>query len=173
MLMLAGSLIALCRKLPFHLWLYFLRRISIVVDVSNDDPLFGWTSLWLAEHPYSKRARSLTATSERDEHGRAVVAPDDKSNELPQILMTPAPGNHLLWYRRRLVWLSRERKDATPAKDDSLMSLRPREVFTLRVVGRDQTVAKDLLEAARMCAQNRRQKKIEVFSAAWGLLATN
>jgi chaperone BCS1 len=165
--MLTGSLIALCRKLPLHLWHFILRRVSIVVDISNDDPLFAWLSLWLAQHPYSQRARSLTATSERDEHGRATLTPDAATNELPQILMTPAPGNHLLWYRRRLVWLSRERKDAAPAKDDSLGSLWKREVFTLRVIGRDQAAAKGLLEEARVCAQNRRQRKIEVFSASY------
>src|SRR5687767_11611934 len=81
-LMLAASLLALCRKLPLHLWRFLLRRVTIVVDVSNDDPLFAWLSLWLSQHPYSQRARSLTATSERDEHGRIATTPDSAESVL-------------------------------------------------------------------------------------------
>lgn len=163
-LMLTGALIALCRNAPKQLWVFMLRRISIVVDVSNDDPLFAWLSLWLAEHPYSRRARILTATSGRDDYGRVTSTPNT-SDQLPEILLTPAPGNHLLWYRRRLIWLSRERKEATPGKDDSLMSLWKREVFTVRVIGRNQQIARELLETTRAVAIERRHRKIEVFSA--------
>lgn len=165
-LMLTGAGIALCRKLPIYLWKWVIRRVTIVVDVSNDDPLFAWLSLWLAEHPYSQKARTLTATSERDDYGRVVSGPRETS-ELPQILLTPAPGNHLLWYKRRLVWLSRERKEAAPSKDDSFVSLWKREVFTLRVIGRSQDAAKSLLQDARAVALNRRNRKIEVFAASY------
>lgn len=164
-LMLAGSLIALCRRLPFHLWNFLLRRVTIVVDVSNDDPLFDWLSLWLAEHSYSKRARSLTATTERDTYGRIIGGA--VKEELPQVLVTPAPGNHLLWYKRRLVWLNRERKEAAPGKEDSLVNSWKREVFTLRILGRSQDAARDLLESAREIARTRRQSKVEVFRAGY------
>lgn len=167
MLLLTGSLIALCRKLPIYLWKWLVRRITIVVDVSNDDPLFAWLSLWLAEHPYSLKARALTATSERDDYGRTMVGPTHDAGELPQVLLTPAPGNHLLWYKRRLVWLSRERKETSPGKEDSFVSLWKREVFTLRVIGRSQQAAKSLLQDARAVALNRRSRKVEVFSASY------
>lgn len=166
-LMLTASVIALSRKLPQHAWKWLIRRVTIVVDVSNDDPLFAWLSLWLAEHPYSSRARILTATSERDDYGRVLSGPAHGIDELPQVLLTPAPGNHLLWYKRSLVWLSRERKEAAPSKDDSLLSLWKREVFTLRVIGRSQTAAKALLQDARAVALNRRKRKVEVFSASY------
>lgn len=166
-LLLATSLLALCRKVPGKLWVWLLRRVTVTVDVSNDDPLFGWLSLWLAENPYSKRARSLTATSERDEYGRGAIGPVDNNEELPQVLLTPAPGNHILRFNRRFIWLTRERKDAAPSKDESLLSLRAREVFTLRLIGRRQSVAKELLEDARAVAMKRRQRKVEIFSANW------
>jgi mitochondrial chaperone BCS1 len=166
-LLLTGSLLALCRKLPLHLWNWIVRRMTVVVDVSNDDPLFAWISLWLAEHPYSQRARILTATSERDDYGRVLSGPVQGVSDLPQVLLTPAPGNHLLWYKRRLVWLLRERKEAAPGKDDSLMSMWKREVFTLRVVGRSQETARRLLEDARAVALNRRKRKVEIFSASY------
>lgn len=166
-LMLTAGLMALCRKLPIQIWLFALRRFTIVVDVSNDDPLFAWLSLWLAEHPYSRKARALTATSERDDYGRVASISDPRTNELPQVLLTPAPGNHLLWFGRRLVWLARERKDAAPGKDDSLTSLWKREVFTLRILGRSQDTAKALLADARSVALHRRYRKVEVFTASY------
>lgn len=164
-LMLTGGLIALCRRFPLQLWSWIVRRVTVVVDVSNDDPLFAWLSLWLAEHPYSRRARTLTATSERDDYGRAISGLAQSTDELPQVLFTPAPGSHVLWYKRRLVWLSRERKEAGPGKDDSFTGSWKREVFTLRVVGRNQGAARSLLEDARGVALKRRSRKIEVFSA--------
>lgn len=166
-LVLTGGLIALCRKLPGQLWAFLLRRVTVVVDVSNDDPLFAWLSLWLAEHPYSRKARSLTATSERDDYGRVSSISSTANSEIPQVLLTPAPGNHLLRYGRRLVWLSRERKDAAPGKDESITSLWKREVFTLRVIGRSQDAARSLLETARSVALNRRYRKVEVYSASY------
>jgi mitochondrial chaperone BCS1 len=165
-LMLSASVIALCRKLPQQLWTWFVRRVTVVVDVSNDDPLFAWLSLWLAEHPYSRRARTLTATSERDDYGRSISGPTQSTDDLPQVLFTPAPGNHLLWYKRKLVWLSRDRKDA-PGKEESFSSVWKREVFTLRVIGRNQDAARSLLEDARGVALKRRSRKIEVFSACY------
>lgn len=167
LLMVTGGALALCRKVPLQLWEFILRRFTIVVDVSNDDPLFAWISLWLAQHPYSQKARSLTATSERDDYGRAPSA-SNATNELPQVLLTPAPGNHLLWYQRRLIWLSRERKDTAPSKDgDDLIGLWKKEVFTLRIVGRKQDTARKLLEDARGVALSRRFRRVEVFSASY------
>jgi chaperone BCS1 len=166
-LLLTGSLIALLRKAPEQVWRWLLRRFTIAIDVSNDDPLFAWLTLWLAEQPYSQRARILTGTSERDEYGRSST-PDSssKTHALPQILLTPAPGNHLVLYKRRLVWLSRERKEPAPGSDDSF-SFWKREVFTIRSFGRSQTFSRSLLEDARAIAHNRRHRKVEIFVASY------
>lgn len=164
-LMVTAGLMAICRKVPGQAWQWLLRRLTIVVDVSNDDPLFAWLSLWLSEHPYTRRARTLTATSERDDYGRMATFAGAALEALPEVLLTPAPGNHLLRYKRRLVWLSRDRKEAAPGKDESFTSSWKREVFTLRVIGRSQRAARDLLEAARFVALTRRNSKVEVFSA--------
>lgn len=168
-LMLTGAVLALCRRVPVRALQWGRRRFTITVDISNDDPLFAWLSLWLAAHPYSRRARSLTATSERDGYGRSapqVISADEKES-LPQILLTPAPGNHILLYKRRLIWLTRDRKEATPGNSDSYASIWKREVITLRVIGRNQQAARSLLEDARSIAMSRRQKKTEIFIAGY------
>lgn len=63
---LIGSAIALCRQLPAKIFAWLKRRLIVTVDVTNDDPIFEWLSLWLAKHPCSNRARCLTAKSRRD-----------------------------------------------------------------------------------------------------------
>lgn len=169
-LLLTGSLFALLRKAPQGWWRWLVRRCTITIDISSDDPLFGWVSLWLAEQPYSRRSRILTATSERDEHGRNdTPAPmTSKDQSLPQILFTPAPGHHVIWYKRRIVWLWRERKEVQPSSSTAdMFSFWKREVFTLRVIGRDQRYARELLEDARTIAHNRRHRKVEIFVASW------
>lgn len=165
--MVTASIIALCRKIPIQAGKWIQRRLTITVDISSDDPLFAWLSLWLAAHPYSQRARELTATSERDEYGRSSPGPVSSEISLPQVLFTPAPGNHLLLYRRRLLWLERSRKEAAPSANDSFMSLWKREVFTLRLIGRNQEVARRLLEDARSLALSRRHQKVEIFIAGY------
>src|SRR5689334_19442102 len=89
---IVGSLIALCRQVPGKLLAWLKRRAIVTVDVSNDDPIFEWLSLWLANHPYSRRARSLTAKSRRDDYG---CIDRDGKDELPDVVFTPAPGNHV------------------------------------------------------------------------------
>lgn len=168
--MFTGAALALCRRVPLRAWEWLRRRFTITVDISNDDPLFAWLSLWLAQHPYSKRARSLTATSERDEYGRSapsVIGSSGEQNALPSILLTPAPGNHLLLYKGRLIWLTRERKETQPGNSESYASVWKREVITLRVIGRNQQAARALLEDARDAAMSRRQKKTEIFIAGY------
>ena len=168
-LMLSGSLIALCRHVPYQVGRWIKRRVIVEVDISNDDPLFAWISLWLAEHPYSQRARALTATSERDEYGRSGPSSpgDGRDKSVPQILLTPAPGNHLLIYKRRLLWLSRERKESAPSSGSEIFSFWKREVFNVRMIGRSQQVVRDLLEDARKIAVSRRCRKVEVFVGAY------
>lgn len=170
---LVAWVVAFGRQIPKRIWGWIQRRLIISIDVANDDPLFTWLSLWLAEQPYSRKVRSLTATSERDEYGRASSQPvcvgESAFNPLPQILLTPAPGNHLLLYKGRLIWLTRDRKEAAPSGDSnsSFLSLWKREVFNIRMIGRSQEPARKLLEDARSVALSRRERKVEIFIAGY------
>jgi chaperone BCS1 len=171
LLMVLGSLVALCRRLPARAWQWFARRVIVTVDVSNDDPIFQWLSVWLAAQPYSKRARSLTASSKRDVWGNldtenGPARAPGSAPSLPDIIFSPAPGNHLFLYKRRLVWLQRERKE--PQGDDAggRYSLMRRESFTLRVLGRRQSVARSLIEDARRMAVQERKTKVDIFVSA-------
>jgi chaperone BCS1 len=162
---IVGSLIAVSRQLPGKFFAWLKRRLIVAVDVSNDDPIFEWLSLWLAKHPYSLRARCLTATSRRDINGRIDT---NEPDELPDVVFTPAPGNHVFIYERRLVWLSRERKDAAPGKENDFFSRLHRETFQIRVLGRKQAVIRSLIEKARLVAKQVRDSRVDVFISYYG-----
>jgi chaperone BCS1 len=163
MLMIMGAVMALCRRTPFTVWRWLQRRCSVTVDVTNCDPVFDWLSEWLDAHPYSKRATRLTVSSKASltkEGARTVI-------------FTPAPGNHFFIYQRRLVWLNRERNASGGGKDDDAQSavgsmFRQRETYTLRIVGRSQDVARQLVEDARQCAQKAARKAADLYiSSMW------
>lgn len=161
---IVGSLIALCRQLPGKFFAWLRRRLIVTVDVSNDDPIFEWLSVWLAKHPYSRRARCLTARSRRDDHGDINR---DYGDSLPDVVFTPAPGNHLFLYERRLVWLSRDRKEAQPDNKTGNFSRWQRETFQIRVLGRKQQVVRSLIEQARDAALAARDSRIEIFVSSY------
>lgn len=168
-LMLSGSLIALCRNSPQKIWAWAQRRLVVKLDISNDDPAFFWIAAWLAQQPYSKRARSLTVSSKRDHYGNvSTPEPANSESHLPEIIFTPAPGQHVFIYNRRLVWLSRDRKDAAPdSKGGASFSLWNRESFELRILGRGQSVGRSLIEDARRLAVTERRTKTDIYLCAY------
>jgi len=137
--MVGGALLALARPWPGYLWDFIKRQSMVSLDIPDKSPAFQWVDEWLSNHPYSKkRARSLTVKcAERDEY---------EICHKPKIMFSPAPGSHYLWYKRRLVILSRNRQGGQ-SKNTSLQD--PfREHFTLRVFGRNRSVALSLIEDA-------------------------
>lgn len=162
---IVGSLIALCRQLPEKFFAWLKRRLIVTVDVTNDDPIFEWLSLWLADHPYSRRARSLTARSRRDDYGNIDR---ESGDNLPDVVFTPAPGNHVFFYERRLLWLSRERETIKGDKGNEIFSARQRETFQIRVLGRKQQVIRSLIEKARDAAIKARDSRVNVYIVSYG-----
>ena len=141
LLMVGGGLLALLRPLPKHAWGFVKRQAMVVIDIPDKDPAFRWVNEWLGQHNYSKnRARLLTVKSARTKDKR------DK----PNIIFSPAPGTHYLWYQKRLVILTRSRKDqndGTPSQDPF------REVFVIKILGRGRDVVKSLINEAYETSQ--------------------
>jgi mitochondrial chaperone BCS1 len=153
------ALMALCRRVPFTLWNWIRLRASVTVEVMNSDPAYGWIEEWLDAHPYSKRATRLTVST------KAALGEDAAR----PVIFTPAPGNHFFVYKRRLVWLNRERNVGSAGdKGDEGLSLRQRETMTIRIIGRGQHVVRQLVEDARAAAMRATRKQSELYvSTMW------
>jgi chaperone BCS1 len=144
-LMVGGALLAACRQLPMQAWDWLRSQLVIEVDVLDRDPAFDWIDQWLASHRYSQsRARCLSVrTRAIDPRQREA---DPTGDHRPQILFTPAPGRHWLFYRGRLVVLYRLRPDMNQAQSQPV---NVRESFSLTLFTRNRELVRQLLADAR------------------------
>jgi mitochondrial chaperone BCS1 len=154
MLMVMGGLAAALRNSPKVFFNWLKRRLTVEVQVRNSDEAFEWLTLWLHEHPYSRRNRSLLATT----RGSSATYRRD-------VLFSPAPGNHFFIYKRRPVWLYRERKDKDIAKDGNKPE---QETYTIRILGKKQDVIRELIEDARKCVVERERGKVGMYVSSYG-----
>ncbi len=151
---LIGAIMAAARHLPGRFGLWVASRFTVSVTVHNDDAAFEWFASWLDKHPYSRRARMLTAST---------VWTEDTERTL---IFTPAPGNHVLWARGTLVWIVREREKTGSKKEYGRSSVN--ESFRIIVPGRSQEVVRALFDEAREIHQLRRKHEAHVYLAYFG-----
>lgn len=131
LLMVTGAAMAIFRGAPYLFWAWLKRRCSVTLDITDDEPVFHWIIAWLDQHSYTNKTRLLS-----------VSAIDDEDEE-PTVIFSPAPGNHLLTYRGRLVWVSRSREKAT-----SGWNRRYTETLKLRILSRSQELVRHLVQDA-------------------------
>jgi mitochondrial chaperone BCS1 len=160
LLMLTGSLIAFCRRVPLILFHWTQRRLSIVFDVENTDPCYEWIKVWMDSHTYSKRSRTLSVSSRWEE--------DDDGISHPKIIFTPAPGNHIFIYKKRLVWMERSRSPIEGGSKNSLVSSLMREQINLRFYTRKQDIARELVIDAMKNAQGRSDTRVRIMVPHYG-----
>lgn len=160
LLMGGGAVLAIVRGWPGRIWSFIKRQSMVEIDVPDKDQAFHWLNLWLSEHNYSKkRSRLLTVKTERE----------DRDLHKPKIIFSPAPGTHYMFWKRRLMILSRNRQDqaggdssggsADPSKDPF------REYFTIRILGRRRDIALSLINEAYKMANPETNNQVTIHRA--------
>ena len=117
----------------------WIRGLWIIeIDVLDRDQAFDWIDQWLAQHSYSQKyARWLTVKTQPVDYRQRQLDPDADSR--PQILFTPAPGQHYLIYRRRLIILHRVRPEPNQQPGTGATV---RESFSITIYSRDRSIAR-------------------------------
>lgn len=176
-LMVFGALAAYARRLPVRAYGWLQRRFILTFEVTNEDPLFYYLAAWLSLQPYSQRARSLTVTTYKDHYGNVSTnvgrshqgppiatsnSSEREERQLPEIILTPAPGNHIFLYKRRPIWLVRNREKGDKDSGGGMFSLWNRESFQIRMIARKQETARALIEEARALALVHRQTRTDI-----------
>lgn len=162
-LMVGGALVAYCREVPSKIWTWLKRRWLIEIDVLDRDQAFEWIDKWLAQHSYSRdRARSLTVKTQCVDYRERQAAPT--MDPRPRILFSPAPGQHYLFYRGRLVILNRQRPEPD-AKAGAAMTVR--ESFSIQIFSRNRDIARQLLEDARDVAIPVSDSRVGIYRASY------
>src|SRR4051812_31145470 len=97
-LMIAGALLAVLRNVPARIWTWLRDRCVVEIDVPDRETAFEWLDKWLAAHTYSREhARRLTVRTQPATYTDRTS--DPLGDHRPQILFSPAPGEHWLFYR--------------------------------------------------------------------------
>lgn len=162
-LMVGGALVAYFREVPSRAWTWLRRRWVIEIDILDRDPAFDWIDKWLAQHTYSrKRARSLTVRTQTVDYQERQA--DPTMDARPRVLFSPAPGEHIFFYRGRLVILNRERPKLDAA---GTQPVNVRESFSIHIFSRDRSIARQLLEDARDVALPPGDSRLAIHRASY------
>lgn len=164
LLMVTGGIMASFRKVPHTIWEWIKSQCMITVNVTNSDPVFEWLTLWLNQHPYSKKSRRLSASTEKPKNSWEYDEDEGVLQEAPKIIFSPSPGDHFLRYKKKFMWLNRERKEPTQGGSGSAFVLRPEE-YWITVFGRNQQSIRDLLNDVVAAALASTEKKEAVFTS--------
>lgn len=167
-LVVLGALLAYCRNLPGKIWRLFERNFVTRVEVYDDDESFQWVRLWLTEQLQGTRSVAVFTKKQKKEEYDDL--PEEKEHK-PKIFFTPAPGFYFFRFMKKIVIVTRERKESEGKSDNILQ--KPRETFIIRIFSRNTQIAKNLIETARDYALPE-DGKIEVRSSQagyWRLIA--
>lgn len=156
MLMISGFVLALARDIPMQVFEWIKRQVTISVLVNNSDPCFNWLTLWLNDHPYTKKARRLAVSTQGH---------DKEEPSLIKTVFSPSPGNHLLVYKDKWMWLHRVRKEAPAGSQgiNDMLGLAPPEEYMFTMFGRDQKVIRDLIQGAYELMLKQTEEGASVF----------
>lgn len=159
-LMIGGAVLAALRNVPARIWTWLRDRCVIEIDVPDRELAFEWLDKWLAAHTYSRdHARRLTVRSETATYTDRTTDPG--GDHRPRIIFSPAPGEHWLFYRGRLAILHRQRND-NERNQHGQVSSSIRETFSITLISRDRSLARQLLEDAREFALPRANQRLTI-----------
>jgi chaperone BCS1 len=149
-LMLIGSAMAFLRRLPARIWGFVERRLSITVEIPDRDPAFRWVQAWLGDQRYARRARDLSLTTTWINTEIDPTIDTDPNYNHPtgaaseaKFLLTPAPGIHLMTYRRRILIMYRSRRELQNGAP-----LAYQESLALQLIGGSRAMIEELLAEA-------------------------
>ena len=153
---LAG-MVAYLRGVPNALMSILRRQFMVHIDIVGTNSLYPWVEFWLDNHPYTNKARLLSASlkfakvpGEFDSDGDPIMK--------PRVMFTPAPGQHIMRYKNTFFWLNRSRDRN---KDGSGYT----EMITLTFLGRSIAPAKDLFIEIESLQKDDKGKTMGIWSS--------
>lgn len=148
-LMVGGAVLAYLRNAPRKIFEFLRRQFVMELHISQRDDCFEWLVAWMAAHPYTRNhAMSLSVTSERRSDAPATISSHSSNTDRkrPQIILSPAKGQHVMSYRGRLIWIIRE--EPASANSNEYSDYR-REKIAVYLLTRDRSLGQRLMEEAR------------------------
>ncbi len=160
MLAVLGIGFAYLRNIPGQLYNWLRRRFVLRIDILDRDEAFKWLVAWLAVHPYCNRCRLISIKTSNSKLFGGSGNKDTKK----RIILSPAPGPHFFFYKKRLVILRRSRQEGGDLQA-GLLGIQ--EKFDLTIFSRDISLVNSLLEEAREIANPEDSTMVNIYRAEW------
>ena len=143
---LIGGTIAMLRRTPSRLWNWFLHLFTISIDVISSDRAYQPIMFWLSKQPYVNRSRRLSMK---------FINGD--------LALVPSHGNHFFMWRQTPIWIRWMNESGNGGSPGSLAELVPREIITVRILGRNQDIVRDLFREAEELGNIDMQGKLQLY----------
>lgn len=160
-LMVGGAIAAYLRNTPRKLFGFLRRFFLMEIFIADSDPAFNWVLEWLAAQSYSKKWAMNLAVSTKDrdaDRPRSIYEYDDSIKPGSAVaILSPARGEHLLWYKRMPMWVHREVE--TGATDHAP----PKETIKLFLATRNRQVILDILAEAKEIANPPADDRVSMY----------
>ena len=145
-----SAILLYARSLPTAIWGFCVRRVTMEIEITQQECVFQWVDRWLAQNSYLlKRARRLTVK-------------DNKRTVRWGVLFTISPGLHYLCFKRHLLIISRDRIESKAGQSAFHETLR------ITLVGRNRQVAFDFIEECCLAAHPSKEKRLTLYRENYG-----
>ncbi len=148
--MVAGGLMASIWRIYSPIKEFLKRRFIVVMDISNNDDTFKWFNNWLSTTDYSKRTNLLSVISRSR----------NSDHKKPLLYFVPAPGNHLFFYKKRVIWIHRNREKMQGGNGGFPVMF---EQYTITMLGRNKNILKQMMMDARDYNYKLEQDKVKIY----------
>ena len=160
-----GMGFAYLRNVPYHIYNWLRRHLVLRIDILDRDEAFSWMVAWLAQHPYKRRCRLLSVKTSNSKFFKEPANNTSITKDKKQIILSPAPGPHIFFYKRRLVILRRTRLEGG---DLAGGMLGVQEKFDLTIFSRNVALVSELIHEAQEIANPISKSVINIYRSDWG-----
>lgn len=147
-----GAVLYQLRAMPARIYDWLRRAFTVTLTVRNSDPAFTWVEAWLSKQPYAQETRRVQLSTNENAWSE---------QDGPQWLLSPGVGFHFFWWRRRPVFIHRERDPATPG------SAKITESIEFTTLGRSQGILRAMVDEAKEAVSTRDQVAIRLWRGWW------
>jgi hypothetical protein len=105
---LGGAVVSLIYYIAGLCYDQFKKRFTAAITIENDDPMFKFMMLYLAEHGLVKKSMTnLTANLEKTKQEKWYEEADNTTDAYkPNITYTPAGGLHKLLFKGLTIYVN-------------------------------------------------------------------
>ncbi|KAG2203195.1 hypothetical protein INT46_006708 [Mucor plumbeus] len=146
-------------------FLEFLKKKTIVTaDFDSRDESYSWILNWLSEQPYSQKTSRFSVSTSILRAGQRLPGEGLDAN-LPPVYFLPSPGIHFFTYKKRLVWMTRERPGTSSPAAAVANSSAMLERIQISTFGQSRDLLQNLVYEAQKKFIDRDKSRTVVFAA--------